>query len=88
MASTRTTGVKYLDASGNSGRQSRIMPNVPTLSRTPTSSTAVPGVDSAAASGSQVCTGHSGALIANAAKKPRNSHFCVVGSMCRPTSLA
>ena len=32
-----------------------------------------------AASGSQVWNGHSGALIANATKKPRNSHFCVVG---------
>ena len=35
----------------------------------------MPGVDSAAASGSQVCTGHIGALMANAAKKPRNSAF-------------
>ena len=55
------------------------MPKVPTLSSTPTSSTAVPGVDSAAASGSQVWNGHSGALIAKAAKNPRNSHFSVVG---------
>ena len=37
-----------------------------------------PGVASAAASGSQVWNGHSGALMANAMKKPRNSHFCVV----------
>ena len=57
------------------------MPNVPTLSSTPTSSTAVPGVDSAAASGSQVWNGTSGALIANAMKKPTNSHFCVPGSI-------
>jgi NADH-quinone oxidoreductase subunit M len=54
------------------------MPNVPTLSSTPTSSTAPPGGDSAAASGSQVCTGHSGALIANATKKPRNSRRSVL----------
>ncbi len=54
------------------------MPNVPTLSSTPTSSTAAPGCAEVAASGSQVWKGHSGALIANAMKKPRNSHFCVV----------
>ena len=58
-----TTGVAHLAASGNSGRQNRIIPKVPTLSSTPTSSTAVAGRASAAASGSQVCTGHSGALI-------------------------
>ena len=67
------------DASGNSGRQSRIMPKVPTLSSTPTSSTAAPGGASAAASGSQVCNGHSGALIAKAKKKPRNSSFSRAG---------
>ena len=55
------------------------MPNVPTLSSTPTSSTAAPGWAAVAASGSQVWNGHSGALIANATKKPRNSHFCTVG---------
>ncbi len=54
------------------------MPKVPTLSRTPTSSTAPPGGASAAASGSQVCTGHSGALIAKATKKPRKSSRSVV----------
>ena len=51
------------------------MPNVPTLSRTPTSRTAAPGCAAVAASGSQVWNGQSGALIANAMKKPRNSHF-------------
>ncbi len=55
------------------------MPKVPTLSSTPTSSTAAPGCAAAAASGSQVWNGHSGALIANATKKPRNSHRCVTG---------
>ena len=52
---------------------------MPTLSITPTSSTAVPGWDAVAASGSQVWNGHSGALMANAMKKPRNSHFCTSG---------
>ena len=63
------------------------MPNVPTLSSTPTRSTAVPGVDSAAASGSQVWNGTSGALIANAMKNPVNSHFWSVGSSCRCASV-
>ena len=49
------------------------MPNVPILSSTLTISTWVPGVASAAASGSQVCSGNSGALIANEMKKPMNS---------------
>jgi hypothetical protein len=38
-------GATHTDASGNSPRQNRIMPKVPILSRTPTSSVAVPGVD-------------------------------------------
>ena len=49
------------------------MPNVPTLSSTPTSSTAAPGWADVAASGSQVWNGHNGALIAKAMKNPRNS---------------
>src|SRR5580692_7627203 len=72
-ASVMTSGVKYLDAEGNSSRQYLIMPNVPTLSSTPTSSTAAPGWADVAASGSQVWNGHNGALIANAMKNPRNS---------------
>ncbi len=62
------------------------MPNVPTLSSTPISRTDVPGFASAAASGSQVWKGHSGAFTAKARKKPRNSSFCVSGSMSRPAS--
>ena len=44
MASTTTTGVAQRDASGNSSRQKRIIPKVPILSSTLTSSTEVPGV--------------------------------------------
>ena len=73
MARAITSGVKYLDAPGNSSRQYRSIPNVPTLSSTPTRSTAEPGVASAAASGSQVWNGNSGAFTAKATKKPRNS---------------
>jgi NADH-quinone oxidoreductase subunit M len=46
------------------------------------------GGASLAASGSQVCTGHIGALIAKAAKKPRNSHRWVPASIGRPTRLS
>ena len=59
------------------------MPNVPTLSSTPTSSTAAPGWADVAASGSQVWKGHSGALIAKAMKNPRNSHRCASGLSAR-----
>ena len=45
----------------------------------------MPGLDCAAASGSQVWNGHKGALIANAKKKPRKSIFCVLGSISKPT---
>ncbi len=78
-ASTSTTGVAHCDASGNSRRQNRIIPKVPILSRMLTSSTDVPGLASSAASGSQVCTGTIGALIANATKKPRNSQRPMFG---------
>src|SRR5882757_3022995 len=81
-----TIGAKYRDAAGNSGRQYRRKPNVPTLSSTPTSSAAPPAGASAPASGSQVWNGTSGALIANAMKKPRNSHFCVALSGMVPIS--
>ena len=74
-------GVKVLLASGKSVRQKRIIPNVPTLSKTPSSKTDVPGVAEDAASGSQVCSGQSGALMAKAIKKPRKSRFWVVGLM-------
>src|ERR1700745_4375174 len=78
-ASVMTSGVKYFAPDGNSSKQYRTLPNVPTLSSTPTSSTAAPGGAEAAASGSQVWNGHSGALIANAMKNPRNSHLLTVG---------
>ena len=45
----------------------------------PTSSTAVAGRASVAASGSQVCTGHIGALTAKAMKNPTNSQRSAVG---------
>ena len=65
------------------------MPNVPILSTTLTISTEVLGVAWAAASGSHVCNGHNGALIANAAMKPQNSRRSVVvlmSSACRSGS--
>src|ERR1700739_320286 len=77
-ASVMTSGVNHFAPAGNSSQQYRIMPNVPTLSIMPSISTAVPGCAESAASGSQVWNGHNGALIANAMKNPRNSHFCTV----------
>ncbi len=56
------------------------MPNVPTLSTTAIISTAVAGVASTAASGSQAWNGHSGALTAKANMKPRNSALSTAGS--------
>src|SRR6202166_3845964 len=76
--SVMTSGVKYSAPAGTKSKQYRSIPNVPTLSSTPTSRTAAPGGAAAAASGSQVWNGHSGALIANAMKNPRNSQFCTV----------
>ena len=74
-ARIKISGVKVLLASGNSVKQYRIIPNVPTLSRTPRSRTDVPGDADPAASGSQVWNGQTGALIANAMKNPRNKRF-------------
>ena len=56
------------------------MPKVPTLSITAVINTAVAGVASTHASGSQRCSGQSGALIANANMKPRNSALNTAGS--------
>src|SRR5699024_4579334 len=71
-ARTTTTGLAHSDAPGKSPRQKRIIPKVPILSITLTSSTDVAGVPAAVASGSQVCSGQSGALTAKAMKKPQN----------------
>ena len=68
-ASTRTNGVAHCEACGNRPRQMRIIPRVPILSSRPTSRVEAPGVACSAASGSQVCTGTIGALIAKAMKK-------------------
>src|SRR3954449_10375704 len=76
-ASVTTTGVAQRDASGNSSRQNRIIPKVPILSSTLTSSTEVPGVAFWVVSGNHVCTGNIGALIAKATKKPTNSQRSV-----------
>ena len=82
-ASTTTTGVAHTEASGKIPRQNRTIPNVPILSRMLTSSTDVPGVACCVVSGSQVCTGNIGALIANATKKPTKSQRPVEVEMSR-----
>jgi len=73
-ASVITSGAIVFDACGNSGNDQRRKPNVPTLSITPTRRIDAPMGASAAASGSHVWNGHSGALMANAMKKPNHSH--------------
>ncbi|SKS59925.1 Uncharacterised protein [Mycobacteroides abscessus subsp. abscessus] len=80
-ASVTITGVKYLLASGNSWTQYRSIANVPTLSTTAIISTALDGVACTAASGSQVCSGQSGAFTANANMNPRKSAFARPGSI-------
>src|SRR3982751_6730753 len=64
------------------------MPNVPTLSSTPTSSAAAGAGAAAPASGSQGGDGEKGALTANAIKKPRNSQRAVLVSNAAETSLS
>ena len=83
-ARVMTTGLAHSEAPGNSSRHQRSMPNVPTLSMMLTISTDVPGVAVPAASGSQVWNGNSGALMAKAAMKPRNSSRSVVVLISRP----
>ena len=83
------TGAAQRDASGNSGRHRVSIPKVPTLSSTPTSSTDVPTGAASAVSGSQVCTGHIGALIAKAMKNARKTSRSVLTDMSRcPTRLS
>ena len=74
-------GVNVCAACGKSVMQKRIIPYVPTLSRTPSNKTEVAGVADLAAVGSHVCSGHKGALIANATKNPRKSIFSVAESI-------
>ncbi len=64
-------------AAGSSGRQIRRNPKVPTLSSTPTSRVPAPTGASVPASGSQVCSGTSGALMANAMANPAKIHIWV-----------
>ena len=81
-------GVNDVLAFGKRVKQKLIMPNVPTLSSTPSSRTEVPGVADAAASGNHVWNGTSGALIAKAMKKPRKSKFSVSESIFRVWSAS
>ena len=62
--------------SGNSGRQKRTSPYVPIFSMTDASMMEPAVGASTCASGSQVCSGNSGTLIANATKNARNSSIC------------
>ena len=75
IARVSTNGVAQSEAAGNRPKHSLSIPKVPILSSRPTSRADVPAVACSAVSGSQVCTGTIGALIAKAMKKPTNSSF-------------
>src|ERR1700747_625280 len=74
--STKTSGVKQLDAVGNIGSEKRRKPYPPIFSRMPARITEPAVGASTWASGSQVWTGHIGTLTAKEAKKANHSHFC------------
>ena len=69
-------GTKSTAASGKSGRQKRSMPYPPIFSRTPARITEPAVGASTWASGSQVCSGNIGTLMANARKKARKAQTC------------
>ncbi len=75
-ARVRNSGVARRHASGNSGRVKRRKPYVPIFSSTPARMTEPPVGASVWASGSQVCSGKIGTLIANASAKAANSSIC------------
>ena len=68
------SGAPSWDAFGKIGRHREIIPKTPSLSSTPTSRADVPGGACSAVSGSQVCTGNNGALMAKARKKEAKIH--------------
>src|SRR5206468_1695789 len=73
IASTATQPAARREASGKRGRQKRIIPYVPIFSSTPASITEPAVGASTCASGSQVCSGKSGTLIANARKNAKKN---------------
>ena len=80
MASTAIHGAQARAAPGNSGRQKCRIPNVPIFSMTEASITEPAMGASTCASGSQVCSGKSGTLMANATKNARKSSICSPGA--------
>ena len=83
-ARVSTKGVAHVLAPGKKARQKRIMPKVPILSSVATRSEEAPGRACSAVSGSQVCTGTIGALIAKAMKKAAKSQRSVPVPIGRP----
>ena len=63
-------------ASGKNGRQKRRMPYPPIFRSTPARITEPAVGASTCASGSQVCTGNIGTLMAKATKKARKAQNC------------
>ncbi len=82
-ASDITSGVKSFAASGNSGKPSFMKPYVPILSSTPARITEPAVGASTCASGSQVCSGTIGTLIANDSANAASSQPCASsGNWC------
>ena len=80
--SEKTSGANVWDASGNIGREKRMNPYPPILSRMPARITEPAVGASTWASGNHVCTGHIGIFTAKEAKKARNSHVCMETGKC------
>ena len=68
-------GAKASDAWGKSGIAYRMNPKVPIFSITPARMMEPAAGASVWASGSQVCSGQMGTLMANASAKARKSHL-------------
>ena len=82
ITATNATHFPYFTvALGNNVMLNRINPYVPIFSITPASSTDPAVGASVCASGSHVCSGKSGTLIANAIAKPKNNHVSIVVDM-------
>ena len=76
MASTERSGANWSAACGNSGSKKRKKPYVPIFSRT-AASTTLPAVGASTwASGSHVCRGQTGTLMAKASANAPKSQAC------------
>ena len=83
-ASTPSAGASATAPSGSTGSATRTRPYVPIFSSAPASSTEPTVGASVCASGSQVCTGHSGLFTANPANSAAKASTWVPRAMPAP----